>query len=57
MGLWYFELFLKNQIFALEVNFVFIVLGESEVIFVEANSLLVLEENVDVSLSEFVWYL
>jgi hypothetical protein len=54
MGLRDFKLFAIHWIFVLEINFMLIVPGQPQVVFVQADSILVLEQNVDVPFSEFV---
>ncbi len=55
VGLRYIELFLIYRIFIFEVNFVIVVPGQPEVVFVQAEGILVLKQDVDVLLSVFVW--
>jgi hypothetical protein len=57
VGLGYVELFPVYWILVFEMNFMFVVLGQVQVIFVQANGFLMLEQDVDVLLSEFVWNL
>jgi hypothetical protein len=57
VGLRYFELFLLYWILIFEMYFMSIVLSLSQVILVQADGLLVLEQDVDVSFSELVWNL
>jgi hypothetical protein len=57
MSLRYLELFLVDWLIVFEVNPVFVISGQSIVVFVEADGLLMFEQYIDVSLSEFVRYL
>ena len=57
MGFRYFELFLVDRILRLEVDFVLEIFGEPQVVFVDAESVLVLAQDVQVTLMEFLWNL
>jgi hypothetical protein len=57
MSLRYLELFLVDWLIVFEVNPVFVISGQSKVVFVDADGLLMFEQYIDVSLSEFVRYL
>jgi len=57
MSLRYLELFLVDWLIVFEVNPVFVISGQSKVVFVQADGLLMFEQYIDVSLSEFVRYL
>jgi hypothetical protein len=57
MCLWNFELFPVNWIRCFEMNFVFEVLGQAQVIFIYAKGILVFAQYVKVSFLEFLWYL
>jgi len=57
MSLRYLELFLVDWLIVFEVNPVFVISGQSKAVFVEADGLLMFEQYIDVSLSEFVRYL
>jgi hypothetical protein len=50
-----FELFPVDWISIFQVNFVFVVFGQPQIILVNANGLLVVEQDIDVSFSEFIW--
>jgi hypothetical protein len=54
VGLRYFELFSIDRILVLEVDFVFVVPGQPEIVLVQADGILVLEQDIDVPLSIFV---
>jgi hypothetical protein len=54
MGLRNFELFPIYWILIFEMNLVLIVPGQPQIVFVQADCLLVLEQDVDVPFSEFV---
>jgi len=54
MGLRNFELFPIYWTLIFEMNLVSIVLGQPQIIFVQADGLLVLEQDVDVPFSEFI---
>ncbi len=54
MSLRYFEFFLIDWFVIFEVNSVLVIFCQPKVIFVEADGLLMLEQDVNVSLSEFV---
>ncbi len=57
MSLWDFELFPVYQILVFQVDFVFVISGQPQVIFVDADGLLVLVEEVQISSFEFIRYL
>jgi hypothetical protein len=52
-----FELFLVERILRFEVYFMLEIFGEPQVIFVNAESVLVFAQNVQVMLMEFLWNL
>ncbi len=52
-----FELFLVDRILIFGVNPVLVVLGQPQVVFVQADSILVLEKLVQELLLELLWYL
>jgi len=52
-----FELFSIYWVLIFEMDFMSIVLGQPQVIFVQADGLLMLEQDVNVFFSEFVWNL
>jgi len=54
MGFRDFELFPVDRILHLEVDFVLEIFGEAQVIFVNAESVLVFAQNVQVTLMEFL---
>jgi hypothetical protein len=53
MGLRNFELFSVDWVFVFEVDPILVVFGQSQVIFVQADGVLVLEKDVQVSILEF----
>jgi hypothetical protein len=57
MSLRYLKLFSVYRFVILEVNYVLVVSGQSQVVLVKADCFLMLEQNIDVSLSESVQYL
>ncbi len=57
MGFHDHELLPVNRILGLQVDFVHEILGQSEVIFVDAESILMLVQNVFLLLLEFIWNL
>jgi hypothetical protein len=57
MSLRYLKLFSVYRFVILEVNYVLLVSGQSQVVLVKADCFLMLEQNIDVSLSESVRYL
>ena len=57
MGFQDFELFSIDRILRFEVDFMIEIFGESQVIFVNAESVLVFAQNVQVTLMEFLWNL
>ena len=57
MGFRDFELFPVDRILRLEVDFMLEIFGESQVVFVNAESVLVFAQNVQVALMEFLWNL
>jgi hypothetical protein len=52
-----FELFMIDVFIVFEVNLVLVVFGQPEVILVDADGLLVFEQDIDISFPEFVWHL
>ena len=57
MGFRDFELFPVDRILRFEVNYMLEVFGEPQVIFFNAESILVFAQNVQVMLMEFLWNL
>jgi hypothetical protein len=57
MGLRNLELSAINQFVIFEMNLVPVVFGQPKVVFVEANRFLIIEQNINESVLEFVWYL
>jgi hypothetical protein len=57
MCLWNLELFPVNWILCLEMNLVFEILGQTQVIFVNTKGNLVFAQYVQVSFLIFLWYL
>jgi hypothetical protein len=57
MGLRNLELSAINRFVIFEMNLVPVVFGQPKVVFVEANRFLIIEQNVNESVLEFVWYL
>ncbi len=57
MGFRDFELFLVNRILRFVVDFMLEIFGEPQVIFVDAESVLVFAQDVQVTLMEFLWNL
>ncbi len=57
MSLRNFELFSVYRIFIFEMDLVFVVPGQPQVVLVHADGILVLEKDVNVPLSEFLWNL
>jgi hypothetical protein len=57
MGFWNFELFPINRILRLQVDFMLKILGESQIVFVNAERVLVFAQNVQVPLMELLWNL
>jgi hypothetical protein len=57
MGLRNLELSAINQFVIFEMNLVPVIFGQPKVVFVEANRFLIIEQNVNESVLEFVWYL
>ncbi len=57
MGLRDLELFSINWILCLQVDFMLEILGESQIIFVDAERVLVFAQNVQVPLEELLWNL
>ncbi len=57
MGLRHLELSAINRFVIFEMNLVPVVFGQPKVVFVEANCFLIIEQNVNESVLEFVWYL
>ena len=57
MGFWNFELFPINRILRLQVDFVLKILGESQIVFVNAERVLVFAQDVQVPLMELLWNL
>ena len=53
VGLRNFELFSVDWVFVFEVDPMLVVFGQSQVIFVQADGILVLEKDVQVSILEF----
>jgi hypothetical protein len=53
--LWNLEMFTVNQILHLEVDFVFKILGGTQVVLIAAESILVFAQNIQVSVMEFLW--
>ena len=57
MGFQNFELFPIDRILRLEVDFVLEILGESQVVFFNAESVLMFAQDVQISFMEFLWNL
>ncbi len=57
VSLWDFELLPVYPIFVFQVDFVFVVSGQPQVILVDADGFLVFVEEVQISSFEFIWYL
>jgi len=57
MCLWYLELFPVDGILHFEMDLVHEVLGQAQVVLVDAQGVLVLAQNVQISFVEFFWYL
>jgi len=57
MSLWDFELLLIDWVLHFEVDFVLEVLGQAQIVFVNAESILVFAQNIQVSLLELLWNL
>ncbi len=57
MSLWDFELFPVYWVLVFQVDFMFVISGQSQVILVNADGLLVSVEEVQISCLEFIWYL
>ncbi len=57
MGFRNLELFPVDRILRFEVDFVLEILGESQVIFIYAESVLVFAQDVQISFMEFLWNL
>ncbi len=57
VSLRHFKLGLVHWILILDMDLVFVVPGQSKVIFVQADGILMFEQDVDVSLFEFIWNL
>ena len=57
MGFWNFELFSINRILRFQVDFMFKIFGEPQIVFVNAERVLVLAQNVQVPLMELLWNL
>jgi hypothetical protein len=51
------ELFSVNWILHLEMNLVFEILGQAQIILIDAQGILVLAQDVQVSVMKFLWYL
>jgi hypothetical protein len=54
VSFWNFKLFPVHRIFILQVDFEFVIPGQSQVIFVGADGLLIFEQEVQVLSLEFV---
>ena len=52
-----FELLPIDGILIFQVDFVFVISGQPQVILVDADGLLVFVEEVQISCLEFIWYL
>ncbi len=57
MGFRNLELFPLDQILRFEVDFVLEILGESQIVFVYAESVLVFAQDVQILFMEFLWNL
>ncbi len=57
MSLWDFKLLPVYRVLIFQVDFMFVISGQYQVIFVDADGLLVLVEEVQISCLELVWYL
>jgi hypothetical protein len=57
VGLRYLELLQVHWVLIFEMNFVFVVPGQPQDIFVQTDGFLMFEQEVNVLLSEFIWYL
>ncbi len=57
VGLWNLELFLVNWILCFEVDFVLEILCETQVILVDAESVLVFTQDVQIPVVKFLWNL
>ena len=57
MGFRNFELFPINRILRFQVDFMLKILGESQIVFVNAERVLVFAQNVQVPLMELLWNL
>ena len=57
MGFWNFELFPINRILRLQVDFMLEILGESQIVFINAERVLVFAQNVQIPLMELLWNL
>ncbi len=55
VGLRNFELFSVDRVFVFEVDPMFVVFGQSQVVCVYADGILVLEKDIQVSVLEFFW--
>ncbi len=57
MGLRNLELFSIDQILRFEVDFVLEIFDESQVVFVEAESVLMFAQDIQISVVKFLWNL
>jgi len=57
VGFWDFELLPVDRILIFEVDFVFKILGETQVIFVDAKSVLVFAQYIQILFMKFLWNL
>jgi hypothetical protein len=57
VGLRNFELFPVNRVLCFEVNFVLEILRETQVLFVDAESVLMFAQNIQIALMELLWNL
>jgi hypothetical protein len=57
VGLQNFELFSVNRVLRFEVNFVLEILRETQVVFVDAESVLMFSQNIQIALMELLWNL
>ncbi len=49
------ELFLVNRILHFEMDFVFKILGETQIVFIDAEGVLVFAQDIQVSVMKFLW--
>jgi len=57
VGLRNFELFSVNRVLRFEVNFVLEILRETQVVFVDAESVLMFAQDIQIAFMELLWNL